>query len=93
MYQVSQWHTEYCLSVITAGLVDCNQIEGDQEHGHDVAQDDLAVDVVQVGDDHVDEEGDDQKHLTDNSKGCKHMFVAIIWLLLYIEALIKLKPQ
>ena len=74
-YQISQRDTEYCLSVVTGSLVHGDQIQGHQEHRHHVAQDDLAVDVIQVGDDHVDQEGDDQEYLTGDSKRCKQKFV------------------
>ena len=77
MYQVSQCDTEYCLSVITGCLVDCDQIQGHQEHGHNIAQDNLPMDVVQVRDDHVDNKGDYQEHLTDHSQRCKQIFIPL----------------
>ena len=61
--------------MVTGSLVHGDQIQGHQEHCHHVTRHDLAVDVVQVGDDHVDQEGDDQEYLTGDSKRCKQKFV------------------
>ena len=45
-------------------VVDDHEIQSDEEDADHVAEDDLAVHVVEVGDHDVDQEGDYQEHLT-----------------------------
>ena len=48
-------------------VVDDEDVGGGEEYGGDVADDDLAVQVVQLGDGAVDDEGDEEEEARDGS--------------------------
>ena len=48
-------------------VVDDEDVGGGEEYGGDIADDDLAVQVVQLGDGAVDDEGDEEEEARDGS--------------------------
>ena len=59
-------------------VVDDHEIQSDEEDADHVAEDDLAVHVVEVGDHDVDQECDHQEHLTHGAETGKDDLINIL---------------